>query len=181
MKTLAINAYSFSELKGEAKRRAMEWINEFIFSRSSWYDSVINDAKTVGGILGLNIEAIYWDQDLRITLEGRYSYAKGWKKALKAYAPIDKDLPIIGQELQNIQKKCNWVYSATISQSWKNSISIESNYPESDGSLASVIKSFCQWASHNLQNEANYLESEEYMKDMADANDWLFDEKGRIL
>jgi len=181
MEQITINAYKFDELTGKAKERAMEWINEGTFSDSFWADSVINDAKTISAILGLDIYNIYCNQYFCVTIDARYSYAKGWKKELKAYAPNDETLLIIGQELQDLQKHHKWEYSAKISESWRKSIYVESDFPESDERFADIVKLFCEWIGHNLRKEADYLESEDYAKDTAEANDWRFDEKGRIL
>jgi len=185
MEQVTINAYKLDELTEKARERAMEWINKGTFSDSFWSESVTEDAKTIGEILGLYIENIYWDQYFYVTIDAHYSYAKGWKKKLKEYAPNYEDLFIIGQDLQDLQKHVKWPYqweySAKISQTWRNSVYIESNFPGTDRDFADIIKSFCHWVSRNLQKELDYLESEEYMTEAAEANDWRFDEEGRVI
>jgi len=180
MEQVTINAYKFDELTEKAKERAMEWINEGTFSDSFWSESVTDDAKTIGAIFGLDIDSIYWDQYLFVTIDAHYSYAKGWKKKLKEYAP-EPCVMEIGQALQHLQKCHKWGYSANISQTRSISLYVESNFPEADKDFSDIVKSFCQWIGHNLQKEMDYLESEDYAKDTAETNDWRFDEKGRII
>ena len=185
MEQVTINAYRFDELTEKAKERAMEWINESTFSDSFWSESVTDDAKTIGAILGLYIDSIYWDQYLFVTIDAHYSYAKGWKKKLKEYAPNDEDLLIIGQDLQDLQKHVKWPYQwkywARINEKGRNGMGIESDFPELDNNLADIVEEFCRWISRNLRKESDYLESEEYMLEAAEANNWRFDEKGRII
>ena len=185
MQTKVINTYNVDELEGKARERALDWLREGL--DYEWYDFVFEDAKKCASILGIEIGDIYFSMDDGACFNGRFSYAKGWKKALKAYAPMDTELLRIGQELQKIQKPFIYGLSGTIDcndryKSTKAVFHWSDNTPESiESDLSQAFTDFASWIYLNLEKEWDYLSSEEQLIETAKANDYAFDSKGRIV
>ena len=184
MQTKIINAYDAEELEGRAKERALAWLREGA-TDYDWWDYVFDDAQKCAAILGIEIDNIYFDFDNGACFNGRFSYAKGWKKALKAYAPMDKELMRIGQELQAIQKPFLYGLSGAIdcNERCKTTNAVfhwhENNMPDDD--LSQAFTDFASWIYKNLQTEYDYLTSEGQLIETANANGYQFDENGRVI
>ena len=182
MQTKVINTYSAAELEGRAKERALAWLRELDYD---WYDSVFEDAKKCAAILGIEIGDIYFSMDDGACFNGRFSYAKGWKKELKAYAPIDAELLRIGQELQAIQKHFLYSLSGTVdcNERYKTTKAVfnwsDNNMPEDD--LSQAFTDFASWIYKRLQTEYDWLMSEEQLIETANAYGYQFDENGRVV
>ena len=182
MQTKVIETYGIEELEGRAKENALEWLREGL--DYEWYDSVFEDAQKCASILGLEIDNIYFDFDNGACFNGSFSYAKGWKKALKAYAPIDTELLRIGQELQKIQKPFLYSLSGTIDCNDRHKTTkavfhwSDNNMPEDD--LSQAFTDFASWIYKQLQTEYDWITSEKGLIENAQANGYQFDEFGRI-
>ena len=185
MQTKIINTYNITELAPSAKERALEWLREGL--DYEWYDFVFDDAKKCASILGIEIGDIYFSMDDGACFNGRFSYAKGWKKALKAYAPIDAELLRIGQELQKIQKPFMYGLSGTIdcNERCKTTNAVfhwSDNTPESiESDLSQAFTDFAGWIYRNLEKEWDYLNSEECLIENSKANGYAFDSEGRVV
>ena len=188
MQTKVIETYGIEELEGRAKENALEWLREGL--DYEWYDSVFEDAKKCASILGIEIDNIYfsgfYSQGDGACFNGRFSYAKGWKKALKEYAPIDTELLRIGQELQGIQKPFLYSLSGTIDcnyryKSTKAVFHWSDNTPESiESDLSQAFTDFASWIYLNLEKQYGWLTSEECLIENANSNGYAFDSEGRI-
>ena len=185
MQTKIINTYNITELAPSAKERALEWLREGL--DYEWYDSVFDDAKKCASILGIEIGDIYFSMDVGACFNGRFSYAKGWKKALKEYAPIDTELLRIGQELQAIQKPFFYDLSGSIdcNERYKTTKAVfhwSDNTPESiESDLSQAFTDFAGWIYHNLEKQYGWLMSEEQLIENAQSNGYAFDSEGRIV
>ena len=181
MQTKVIETYGIEELEGRAKENALDWLREGL--DYEWYDFVFEDAKKCASILGIEMGDIYFDNSA--CFNGRFSYAKGWKKALKAYAPMDTELLRIGQELQKIQKPFMYGLSGTIdcNYRYKSTKAVfhwsEDHMPVED--LSQVFTDFASWIYRNLAKEWDYLNSEECLIENAQANGYAFDSEGRVV
>ena len=181
MQTKVINTYAVEELEGSAKERALAWLRELDYD---WYDFIFEDAKKCAFILGIEISDIYFNMADGACFNGRFSYAKGWKKALKAYAPIDTELLRIGQELQEIQKPFLYGLSGAIdcNERCKTTNAVfhwhENNMPDDD--LSQAFTDFAHWIYRSLEKEYDWLTSEECLIENANSNGYAFDSEGRI-
>ena len=186
MQTKAIETYGIEELEGRAKENALDWLREGL--DYEWYDFVFEDAKKCASILGIEIDNIYfsgfYSQGDGACFDGRFSYAKGWKKELKMYAPIDRELVRIAQELQAIQAPYFYNLSGAIdcNERYKSTKAVfhwsEDHMPVED--LSQVFTDFASWIYRNLAKEWDYLNSEECLIENAQANGYAFDSEGRI-
>ena len=186
MEIVQINGYAIDELEPKAKDRALNWLIEGI--DYEWWDCVYDDAKAVGKCLGIEINDIYFSgfyhQGSGCSFSGYYSYHKGWKKALKAYAPNDKELLGIGQALQDIQCPAFYNLEGEIKgdeRYWRTRIDLYWQYSEHEQAINDVLSSFADWIYNNLQREYEWLTSEEQLIESAQANGYLFDASGRII
>ena len=187
MQTKVISTYSVDELEGKARENALEWLREGL--DYEWYDFVFDDAKKCASILGIEMGDIYFDNSA--CFNGRFSYAKGWKKALKAYAHMDTDLFKIGQELQEIQKPFLYQICGTVLNNTRYHTTVcgsaDTNGRFADvpdytiNALSQVFTDFASWIYKNLQTEYDYLTSEGQLIETANANGYQFDENGRVI
>ena len=188
MQTKIINIYEITELEGTARQRALDWLREGL--NYEWYDSVFEDAKKCASILGIEIGDIYFSMDDGACFNGRFSYAKGWKKALKAYAPIDAELLRIGQELQKIQKPFLYQIGGTVGSNGRyhtticGSADINGRFADVPDStiddLSQAFTDFASWIYRTLEKEYDWLMSEDQLIETAKANGYAFDSEGRI-
>ena len=183
MQTKVIETYGIEELTGSAKENALEWLREGL--DYEWYDFVFEDAKKCASILGIEIGDIYFSMDVGACFNGRFSYAKGWKKELKMYAPIDRELVRIAQELQAIQAPYFYNLSGMIESNdrYKTTKAAfhwsEDNMPVED--LSQVFTDFAHWIYRSLEKEYEWLTSEDQLIETAKANGYAFDSDGRIV
>lgn len=115
--------FTFDELSDEAKEKAREWWRECEAQDWRGAEFVIEDAKEVARILGIEFDTRpvklmgggtrhdpivyysgFWSQGDGACFEGSYSYAKGASKAIREYAPQDRTLHAIADGLQRVQK-----------------------------------------------------------------------------
>lgn len=189
MQTKQITVYDIEELTGKARERALDWLREGL--DYDWWDSAFEDAQKCASILGIEIGDIYFSMDDGACFNGRFSYAKGWKKALKAYAPIDAELLRIGQELQGIQKHFLYQIGGTVGSNGRyytticGSADINGRFADVPDSaiddLSQVFTDFAHWIYRNLEKEWDWLNSEDQLIETAKANDYAFDSEGRVV
>jgi hypothetical protein len=202
--------YKFSELNDDAKEKAREWYREAALDYD-WWDFVFEDAVMVGRILGIEIDhrevplmngktrrepVIYFSGFSSpgdgACFEGRYSYAKGWRKRLLGYAPQDKELLAIGEALQKAQHDTKWAITARTKQRGhyyhSKSMTIEcwcdlEHQPESNDWMMTVeqcLINFADWIYARLESEHDWLLSDEAVDESIKANEYEFTQEGRI-
>ena len=186
MEIVRIEAYKITELESSAKERALAWLAETL--DYEWWDCIYDDAKAVGECLGIRIDDIsfsgFYSQGCGCSFSGYYSYHKGWKKALKAYAPNDKELLEIGQALQDIQRPAFYELGGEIKGNeryWRTRIDLHWQYSEHEQAINDMLSNFADWIYNNLQTEYEWLSSEEQLIESAQANGYMFDENGRVI
>ena len=196
MKIYKITTYSFSELSEEAQEKAIDdnrhWNTDY-----EWWDYICEDAKTIGALLGIDINDIYfsgfYSQGDGAMFTGNYSYKAGSTKAVKAYAPLDKDLHEIAQNLQDIQKQYFYCITASTSHSGHyyhsgcmqvnvygddDILGYERELPEED--ITNQLRYFADWIYSQLEKEYEYLTSDEVVKESLIANEVEFNVNGSI-
>ena len=175
MQTKVIETYGIEELEGRAKENALDWLREGL--DYDWWDFAFEYAKKCASILGIEIDDIYfsgfYSQGDGACFNGRFSYAKGWKKALKMYAPIDRELVRMAQELQAIQAPYFYNLSGAIDCNERYNMPVED--------LSQVFTDFAHWIYRSLEKEYEWLTSEEQLIETAKANGYAFDSDGRIV
>ena len=116
--------YQYDELSDEAKKKARDWYRRGNCDDTYWSKYVIHDAATVAGFLGLDINQTayktmggetkykptvyfsgFWSQGDGACVEGTWRASDVKVDELKEYAPQDKELHRIGEQLGELAVK----------------------------------------------------------------------------
>lgn len=162
-----------------------------------WWDCIYDDAKTIFELIGFSFHdekqpfyfsGFYSQGDGACIARAYYSYAKGALKAVVDYVPQDRDLHQIVKALQDLQRKSFYTGTASINHSGhyyhERSMTIDSecekgSFDESD--FSELVSNLCNWLYKQLENEHDYLTSEEAILETLQANEYEFDGEGNIL
>jgi len=202
MRTITIEkeVFKFDELSDRAKDEVRLWLSDDWYDWSCMYDDFVR----MGEILGIEIDTrpvklmgggylgepkIYWSgfyqQGDYLTFEGRYRYAKGAVKAMKAETN-DPELIRIAEALQAAQRP--YFYRLEAIMSTRRDYMIvevedrEDNYREiPDKDVEEAMRDFAHWMFKQLQNEYEYHNSDEYIRETCEANEYEFDNNGRFV
>lgn len=188
------NVYTFDELSKEVQARLIEK-NFDISIYEGWEDSVFDDAKEVGSLMGIDINEIMYSgfssQGDGACFIGSYEGKKGAVGEIVKYAPQDKDLKEIAEGLFNVQRLNNYKAYAEITSkgsrySHENTVSIEvmmegrDDLMVLDEDLVIVyLKDFMKWIYKQLNNQYDFLTSEEEIRFQLQDNEYRKD--GRIV
>lgn len=116
--------YQYDELSDEAKEKARDWYRKGNCEDTYWSESVIDDAATVAGFLGLDINQTayktmggetkykptvyfsgFWSQGDGACVEGTWRASDVKADKLKEHAPQDKELHRIVDGLAELAKE----------------------------------------------------------------------------
>ena len=189
--------YKFDELSESAKQKAIDDYRQDGFDHD-WWDAVYEDAKQIGEVIGIEIDNIYFSgfssQGDGACFEGKYAYAKGSAKEIKDHAPQDEELHRIARDLQKLQKKNFYSLSAKVKQSGHYSheycteIEVYDNLNsygdvtiETEKALSELLRDFMRWIYKQLEQDWDYLSSDEQIIETIQANEWEFDENGDMV
>ncbi len=104
METRTYQVCKFNELTDEQKQLAIQNYYD-INTDHEWWDFAYEDFTTIGKILGIDIEQIWFrgfsSQGDGLCFEGSFEYAKGWKAKLEAHAPGKWKDPKTGKVTEN--------------------------------------------------------------------------------
>lgn len=191
--TIKKEVFKFEELTESAKYNAANAVNCFDDYAK---DFVIDDAKAIAALMGWHIENVYysgfWSQGDGACFEGMMRYAKGCAKAVKTYAPQDKELHRIAQAWQELQKKNFYSLTAKVKQSGYYMHSgctvfdcedTRMGYLESleiQEEIETIGRNFMDWIYKSLEKEYDYQTSEEVISELCEANGYVFDQYGNL-
>lgn len=198
MRTIKKYVFEFSELSDSAKEKARDWYRQGECDYE-WWDYVYELAKTAGGMLGIDINRIYfsgfWSQGDGACFEGSYSYRKGWRKALASEfgGELLAELTKLGEQLQKVQSRVFYSGTASTQQSghYQHSgcmaVSVDcdekygqSAFSELEDELTDVLRWFADWIYGQLEKEYEWLNSDEQVDESIAANGYEFNEDGSI-
>lgn len=203
--------YAFSELSDRAKEKARDWWRE-CEANDFDHECVYEDAATIGALFGLNIRqkpvklmngntrytpAIFYSgfssQGDGACFEGAYSYAKGAAKAVKAYAPKDKELHSIVDRLQAVQKRSFYRISASTAHRGRyyhsgcmevsveiDAVNRQTISSDDEEEVIQCLRDFADWVYSRLNAEWDYIMSDENVDEAIAINGYEFDASGRI-
>jgi hypothetical protein len=202
MRTVETVVYQYDELSPEAQEKAREWfLRGFEFEA----DFVLEDAARGAALLGIEFDThtvelygggtrqkpnIYWSgfssQGDGACFEGRYAYAPGSVKAIKAYAPLDKELHSIAQQLQDVQKRHFYSLTAQCKHSghYYHSGCMDVLVDDSQEIyvvLTAALRAFADWVYNQLRAEYDYQTGDEAVKEAIRANDYEFTVDGKSV
>lgn len=189
-RTITKEIYTFDELTESAKEKAREWYREGAFDYE-WWDCIDDDAKTIGALMGIRIDRIYfsgfWSQGNGACFEGGYQYRKGALKSVMEYAPTDTELHGIAHRLQQIQRKAFYGLYASCEQrghyNHSGCMRISADHDKRDiteseeDDIKDELRSFADWIYSRLEAEYEWLNSDESIR----ANGYEFDSNGVLI
>ena len=201
--------YTIDELSDAAKENARVWYRQHGL-HDEWYDFLYEDFETICGILGITLATtpvrlygggtrdnpqvffrLSWSQGDGASFAGRYSYARGASKAVRAHAPKDAELHRIADELQAVQRRNFHQLHASIRQQgrycheYSMAIEVERDSPTwqpmTDGAEETVIEALrdlARWLYRQLRSEYEHQTSDEAVDEIVSINEWTFQADG---
>lgn len=190
-KTTTETVYKLAELTGNGRETALEKLGEFATSDSFWHESVMEDAKTIAALMGIEIKDIFfsgfWSQGDGACFTGSYSWRKGCVQLVKEYAPQDETLHKIAAALQKVQAPNFYRLTASVAQSghysheYSTAIDVDGALvPDADETLKDTLRDYMRWIYRQLEKEYEYRTSEAALVEDAEANEWEFTEDGKL-
>lgn len=201
--------YKFEELSESAKQRVIERFGNEDFDDSST-EYIYEDATRMGALMGIEIDTrpvklmgggsrqeptIYFSgfssQGDGACFEGRYRYAKGGVKAVKAECN-DEELIRIATALQEVQRRNFYrlravcVHRGHYQHSGCMSVDVEDcenqyrDIGDAEDEVTQCLRDFADWIYNQLENEYEYRTSEDAVAETCEANEYEFDEKGNL-
>jgi hypothetical protein len=194
MTTIEYKLAKFEELTDSQKEQAMDRYRDWnVDGGYDWYDGVYEDATTIAELMGIDVDRIYFSgfssQGDGACFEGSFSYKKGMVKAVKAYAPLDKELHNIALSIQELHRKAFYGAYGKVRHSghYYHERSMSVNVDSEKGMVdedewRDVFADFALWIYRNLEKEYEYLTSDEAVAESLEANEMEFeiDEDGDI-
>ena len=204
MRTVDKTLYKYEELSDRAKQRARECYLEGGLDYSWWEDSYEGFAR-VAEILGITLSqrsvplmsgkcryepeiyfSGFYHQGSGSSFCGTYGYAKGAVAKIKKYAPQDEELHRIAQGLQDVQRRHFYRLTADITSARDHYIRVEVEDSENryrdigdaEDDVRGLMNDFNDWMFKCLQDEYEYLTSDEAVEESIVANEYEFDEYG---
>lgn len=134
----------------------------------------------------------FWSQGDGASFEGTYSYAKGAAAAIRDYAPQDGRLHGIADRLQSLQRRNFYQIYADISQrgryyhEFTMTVTAERDHPyhpamtdDAEELLTEAFRDLARWLYRQLEEEYEYLTSDESVDEAISANDYRFTAAGQ--
>lgn len=192
MRTITTNVYTFDELDDDAKERARAWWRE---GAPIDLDFVLEDAKTVASLLGIEIDDIFYSvgggQGDGAVFVGSYKFKPRSKAGVSRYAPGDTQLADIADALASAQKRNARQIEANVShhdsryfspKSTEIDVSRADNRDLDDDAEETVVNAlheFMDWIHSMLDKQYEWEMSDEAVDENLIANEYEFDETGR--
>jgi len=194
--TITTTIYKFNELAKDVQDKVVQNLYDINVDYEDWHEFVLEDAKQVGKILGIDISNIFYrgfsSQGDGACFEGTYEHAKGSVKAIKEYAPKDEELHSIAEEMQRLQKPYFYQIRADVEHSghyYHDMCTAFSFYRDGyeiydekfdEEPFKEVIRDFMKWIYKALQSEYDYKTSREAIVETIEANEYDFTVDGKL-
>lgn len=196
---ICVKVFQFDELSEEAKEKAREWWREGFQYEEFDYEPIFDDAKEIGKLLGITIDNIYftgfYSQGDGASFTGDYSYKKGSVKAIKDYAPTDKELHKLAKALADLQKSFFYGLCASIRPNHASRYAHEYSVTvgaydnrenhsydvdaQAEEELADLLRDFMRWIYRRLRDDFEYHLSDEHVDESCRINEYEFYNDGR--
>lgn len=161
MRQITINLYKYDELSPEAQENAREWFSQYVFDHG-WWGSTYADAAQIGlKITSFNL--------------GRSRHAKG-EFTQDAMGVAENILKHHGEVCDTYQEAKNFIAErAGLIADLK-----DEDMEEYENLCDEFRKALLECYSITLQEESEYMLSEEYLAEGIRANDYEFTQDGEI-
>lgn len=192
-RVIGVTVYRFDELEPEVRAKVLDRHRYDYLQGHSWWEHTYEDAKRMGKILGLDIDAIHFD-DYDAGFNSSYTFNPGAVAQIGASAPQDEELHRLAIELTGLNMLCFIEHGAAISATTTERscrTSVEAWAVVDDTGLArelegpntaaffKLMRDFSDWIHKQLKSEEKYLTSDECIKERLMGEE--FDEDGAII
>lgn len=170
MKTVTINLYSFNELNENAQQKAIENLSD-INVNFDWWDFVYEDAENIG------LKITSFDLDRNRHAKG-YFILSASEVAANIFSNHGKDCETY-KTAESFMKEWQPIFDDYMNEDSENyeSQELEERLIDmEDDFLNSLLEDY----SIMLQNECEYLRSDEAIIETIEANEYLFTEDGNL-
>ena len=154
MKTIKVKVYQYSELNEKAQEKARNWFLEGNDFQIEW-ENIQEDAKNVG------VELTAWDYNRNIEGELLLDFSQVMANIIKEHG---KDC-----ETHKTAKAYQKKYNALTEEQDEEKEELEQEF------LQSILEDYRIMAD----KQSDYIQSEEYIKEMMEANEYTFLEDGK--
>lgn len=208
MRTIEKTVYQFSELSDDAKENAREWYRGWLDELD--YSCVIDDAVNMASIIGITVDVRAWrntngftgktpkiyfsgfsSQGDGASFEGDYRYKKGAAAAVAYESGNDATLINIAKRLQEIQHRNFYSLRANVSTSGRYCHEYamradvfdrfgESANDDISEEILDEMRDFARWIYKRLEQEYEYINSDETIEESILHNEYEFFENGEI-
>jgi hypothetical protein len=203
MRTITTTVYRVDELKPDVRQRV---VNEhrLINLNHDWYDAVYDDFTVIAEILGVSLNigepkfSGFSSQGDGASFTGTWSYNTQWHKQLTDHAPADTDLHEIGAALEGIAldydatawvrldrtRFTHYVHEKTVTITESECVTSGGDVAflpvDAEEQILYQLRRLMQWLYQQLQNEYDYLTSDEAIIETLTAHDYEFLADGTI-
>lgn len=182
MREITVKVYAFDELSEAAQERAVNELRPVSVDYNWWEDSY-DTIRTAGKLIGLEIGEIHFDTDSYCIFDADYRYMRGAVKAIQGEFPWVDDLHDVARKLQALQKRHFYQLSCNVSSRRDTNsyrcFRFGEDYECED--LGDILDDFAHWAWVLLGGEYDYLTSNEAIRGVIEANEYEFDEDGKLV
>lgn len=196
-KVIQTPVFLYADLSGAAKEAAREWLKEGAFY-SDWYEPTYEDAKTVLAKFGFfNPEIQYsgfYSQGDGASFTARWerdNVSKSLPNAIKRYAPKDEELNALAVRFAAWLAKWPTACNSSIGRvdhqhSHEYSVAVYQVDDDTDDILpddcekefSEIARELMKWIYAQLKTEAENIESEKSLAELAEANEYTFTATG---
>ncbi len=180
--------YNFDDLSDDAKEVARNWWREATASDNDFAEFIDDDAKQVFHYCGFTIADIswsgFWSQGDGASFTGSWHGTDVDAKALREYAPKDKELHRIAKECERIAK-ANPEASASISRnshrySHKFTVGLFADDMNDDDetALTEAARDAMDWIYQTLEKEYEYQNADAQIDETIRINEYTFTAQG---
>ncbi len=194
LKTKIIELPTFEQLTPDEQAQVIQNYYDINVDYDWW--NLDEDFDNIAKILGIDdfemMFSGFHSQGDGACFTGNYSYAKNMVKNMKEYAPLDKELNRIAQGLFEIQAKNFFLVTAKITHNFRYYHSNSCDFDvykqvnsrcygsenevdnETYEAVKELLRDFMEWIYKNLNNQYDYLTSEDAIKKTLILNEYTF-------
>lgn len=180
MRVIEKTIYQFDELTDAAKEKAREWFRAASAHDTWWAESVIDDAKRIGALIGFDVDEIYWcgfgSQGDGACWTGSAFYAAGCAAAVARERPQDAEIQRIARAWRDLQRRNFYQIRGGVSADDRYMRTSVGACRADDANQ--IVSDFADWIYCSLEKEYDYLMSDECVDESIRANEYEFDEDG---
>lgn len=193
MREVTTKVYTFNELSTAAQQKAIDKISNSDYIYDQWWDYIYDNFKSDAAEFGVDIDAneITFNLDrgsfFGVDAEGVTINDEFVKKTLKLknmpYIDIKFNVAKVG--LQHIEfPRDRWHHSKDNDSGWYELImenvssKMKPKVKELVAGMMDKLSDLCAKSYEDLRAEYDHMLSDEYIRDMIEANDYEFEEDG---